>query len=103
MTYTILIAFPKVEFGAKPLRALPEQQKRNGGSGGLRKRRSKESKEKKTENRARKALKTISLILGAFVTCWTPYHIFAILARSITLPQTLSHKLQRHFYVCGQD
>ena len=36
-------------------------------------------KEKKTENRAKKALKTISLILGAFVTCWTPYHIFAII------------------------
>ena len=32
----------------------------------------------KTENRAKKALKTISLILGAFVTCWTPYHILAI-------------------------
>ena len=44
-----------------------------------RKRRSRELKEKKTENRARKALKTISLILGAFVTCWTPYHIFAII------------------------
>ena len=34
----------------------------------------------KTENRAKKALKTISLILGAFVTCWTPYHILAIVA-----------------------
>ena len=41
----------------------------------------KKKKEKlKTENRARKALKTISLILGAFVTCWTPYHILAIIA-----------------------
>ena len=34
----------------------------------------------KTENRAKKALRTISFILGAFVTCWTPYHIIAILA-----------------------
>ncbi len=34
----------------------------------------------KTENRAKKALRTISFILGAFVTCWTPYHIFAIVA-----------------------
>ena len=34
----------------------------------------------KTENRAKKALKTISFILGAFVTCWTPYHIIAIVA-----------------------
>ena len=36
--------------------------------------------QQKTENRAKKALKTISFILGAFVTCWTPYHIIAILA-----------------------
>ena len=34
----------------------------------------------KTENRAKKALRTISFILGAFVTCWTPYHIIAIVA-----------------------
>lgn len=34
----------------------------------------------KTENRARKALRTISIILGAFVACWTPYHILAIIA-----------------------
>ncbi|KAG8199181.1 hypothetical protein JTE90_016010 [Oedothorax gibbosus] len=32
----------------------------------------------KTENRARKALRTISFILGAFVVCWTPYHICAL-------------------------
>ena len=36
--------------------------------------------QQKTENRAKKALKTISFILGAFVTCWTPYHIIAIVA-----------------------
>eukprot|EP00095_Tigriopus_kingsejongensis_P011033 maker-scaffold109_size355148-snap-gene-1.25 protein:Tk11033 transcript:maker-scaffold109_size355148-snap-gene-1.25-mRNA-1 annotation:"muscarinic acetylcholine receptor m1" len=34
----------------------------------------------RTENRARKALRTISIILGAFVACWTPYHILAIIA-----------------------
>ena len=34
----------------------------------------------KAENRAKKALKTISVILGAFVACWTPYHVFAIIA-----------------------
>lgn len=34
----------------------------------------------KSENRARKALKTISIILGAFAACWTPYHVIAIIA-----------------------
>ncbi|KFM78783.1 putative muscarinic acetylcholine receptor gar-2, partial [Stegodyphus mimosarum] len=34
----------------------------------------------KSENRARKALRTISFILGAFVVCWTPYHICALVA-----------------------
>ncbi|KAH3700789.1 muscarinic acetylcholine receptor M2-like [Dreissena polymorpha] len=29
----------------------------------------------KSENRARKALRTISIILGAYVLCWTPFHI----------------------------
>ena len=32
----------------------------------------------KSENRANKALRTISVILGCFVACWTPYHIIAI-------------------------
>ncbi|VEL10765.1 unnamed protein product, partial [Protopolystoma xenopodis] len=32
----------------------------------------------KTENRAFKALRIIGLILGAFVICWTPYHIFIL-------------------------
>ncbi|XP_071745873.1 muscarinic acetylcholine receptor M2 isoform X2 [Lepeophtheirus salmonis] len=32
------------------------------------------------ENRAKKALRMISIILGAFVACWTPYHVIAILA-----------------------
>lgn len=32
----------------------------------------------KSENRARKAFRTISFILGAFVICWTPYHILAL-------------------------
>ena len=34
----------------------------------------------KSENRANKALKTISIIMGAFVACWTPYHILSLVA-----------------------
>ncbi|KAH9498220.1 hypothetical protein Btru_008018 [Bulinus truncatus] len=38
-------------------------------------RRNRRERKSKSENRARKALRTISFILGAFVLCWTPYHI----------------------------
>ena len=47
--------------------------------------RRKKKEKMKTENRAKKALKTISLILGAFVTCWTPYHILAIIRWAIAV------------------
>ncbi|XP_050706420.1 muscarinic acetylcholine receptor gar-2-like, partial [Eriocheir sinensis] len=36
-------------------------------------------KKSKSHNRANKALRTISVIMGAFVACWTPYHIIAIM------------------------
>ncbi|GIX69644.1 putative muscarinic acetylcholine receptor gar-2 [Caerostris extrusa] len=45
-----------------------------------RSRRSDKRHKSKSENRARKALRTISFILGAFVLCWTPYHICALVA-----------------------
>lgn len=46
--------------------------------GKKKKKRSDKRHKSKSENRARKALRTISFILGAFVACWTPYHIVAL-------------------------
>lgn len=61
-----------VDPNKSPLAQTLSKRLRNG-------RRKKEKRQKsKSENRARKALRTISFILGAFVLCWTPYHITAL-------------------------
>uniref|UniRef100_A0A6P7F9B0 Muscarinic acetylcholine receptor M2 n=1 Tax=Diabrotica virgifera virgifera TaxID=50390 RepID=A0A6P7F9B0_DIAVI len=55
----------------------------------------------KSENRARKALRTISFILGAFVVCWTPYHIFALVEGFCTDPPCInSHIYMFSYFLC---
>ncbi|VDM16035.1 unnamed protein product [Hydatigera taeniaeformis] len=52
----------------------------------------------RTANRARKALKTISIILGAFVLCWTPYHIVILIKGFCDDPQTTYTCVNHHLY-----
>ncbi|XP_047737276.1 uncharacterized protein LOC125178173 [Hyalella azteca] len=56
---------------AKSIRSLKKKKKKKDAAAHVRHR-------SKSENRANKALRTISVILGCFVACWTPYHIIAI-------------------------
>lgn len=55
----------------------------------------------KSENRARKAFRTISFILGAFVACWTPYHILALVEGFCSDPPcTNSHLYMFSYFLC---
>ncbi|XP_044259115.1 muscarinic acetylcholine receptor M1 isoform X4 [Tribolium madens] len=55
----------------------------------------------KSENRARKALRTISFILGAFVICWTPYHIFALVVGFCSDPPCVNgHVYMFSYFLC---
>ena len=68
------------------------------GSGGqakaIRNRSSHKEREKsRSENRARKALRTITFILGAFVLCWTPWHVLTLLEYSDNLLYDISYWL----------
>uniref|UniRef100_V9IHH3 Muscarinic acetylcholine receptor gar-2 n=2 Tax=Apis cerana TaxID=7461 RepID=V9IHH3_APICE len=55
----------------------------------------------RTENRARKAFRTISFILGAFVACWTPYHILALVEGFCTnKPCTNEHLFMFSYFLC---
>lgn len=55
----------------------------------------------KSENRARKAFRTISFILGAFVACWTPYHILALVEGFCSDPPcTNEHLYMFSYFLC---
>jgi muscarinic acetylcholine receptor M3 len=55
----------------------------------------------KSENRARKAFRTISFILGAFVLCWTPYHILALVEGFCRDPPcTNEHLYMFTYFLC---
>ena len=55
----------------------------------------------RTENRARKAFRTISFILGAFVACWTPYHILALVEGFCSMPPcTNKHVFMFAYFLC---
>uniref|UniRef100_A0A915JZ78 G-protein coupled receptors family 1 profile domain-containing protein n=1 Tax=Romanomermis culicivorax TaxID=13658 RepID=A0A915JZ78_ROMCU len=64
------------------LRRRRSSHRRHGGGGKKRqiadaKQQQQRHKKSKTENRARKALRTITIILGAFVLFWTPFYVMA--------------------------
>uniref|UniRef100_A0AAU6PBP7 Muscarinic acetylcholine receptor n=1 Tax=Protohermes xanthodes TaxID=1452977 RepID=A0AAU6PBP7_9NEOP len=73
-----------------------KKKKREGfGIGGIGRQKS------KSENRARKAFRTISFILGAFVACWTPYHILALVEGFCnTPPCTNEHLYMFSYFLC---
>lgn len=55
----------------------------------------------KSENRARKAFRTISFILGAFVACWTPYHVLALVEGFCSNPPcTNVHLYMFSYFLC---
>ncbi|CAB0013759.1 unnamed protein product [Nesidiocoris tenuis] len=59
------------------------------------------SRKSKSENRARKAFRTISFILGAFVACWTPYHVLALVEGFCSNPPcTNEHLFMFSYFLC---
>ncbi|XP_052132688.1 uncharacterized protein LOC113209052, partial [Frankliniella occidentalis] len=69
---------------------------------GKRKRKDGAARQKsKSENRARKAFRTISFILGAFVACWTPYHVLALVEGFCANPPcTNEHLYMFSYFLC---
>jgi len=58
------------------------------------------SKASRSENRARKALRTISIILGAFVLCWTPWHVLSLVKPAYPNNQALSVLYDISYWLC---
>ncbi|EUB64484.1 Muscarinic acetylcholine receptor M5 [Echinococcus granulosus] len=54
--------------------------------------------ERRKRKRARKALRMISFILGAFVICWTPYHIIIIIKGFCDIPSQGYSCIDVHLY-----
>ncbi|XP_055597331.1 dopamine receptor 2 [Uranotaenia lowii] len=69
--------------------------KKSGGPMGIGRQKS------KSENRARKAFRTISFILGAFVACWTPYHVLALVVGFCSEPPCVNeHLFMFSYFLC---
>ena len=68
-------------FGESPLKGIVKSVSHRRSKRGRSKREktTAEKQKSKSENRARKALRTITIILGAFLICWTPWHIFSLI------------------------
>ncbi|KAL5962674.1 Muscarinic acetylcholine receptor gar-2 [Taenia solium] len=54
--------------------------------------------ERRKRRRARKALRMISFILGAFVICWTPYHIIILIKGFCDIPSENYSCIDVHLY-----
>ena len=68
-------------FGESPLRGIVKSvsHRRSKRVRSKREKTTAEKQKSKSENRARKALRTITIILGAFLICWTPWHICSLI------------------------